>query len=254
MKKMWLTFSLLLSCCYHQAHAEDIIITAEDRVEVYQEEKKAVAIGDAVAQKDGITVKAQRLTAYFSQKQTESSKNENSISKLLAEKKANLDMDKAHALGDSMEYNLEEDYILIKGKPAVIKNDKAKVSATESITYFPTTNQAVAKGNVVADNGKNKIYSDEMEAYFKKDQKGELVLERIEIPQNPKIVTKDGDVKAKKGIYYPDQGMVYMYDDVVINQNGNILKGDKAETNLNSGISRILSGKSQVSGVWHEED
>ncbi len=56
------------------------------------------------------------------------------------------------------------------------------------------------------------------------------------------------------GIYYPDKGKVYLYENVVINQNGNILKGDKAETDLNTGISKVLSGQSRVSGIWYEEE
>ena len=79
-------------------------------------------------------------------------------------------------------------------------------------------------------------------------------MQRVEIPQNPKIVTQDGTVTAKTGIYYPDKGKVYLYENVVINQNGNILKGDKAETDLNTGISKVLSGQSRVSGIWYEEE
>ena len=93
-----------------------------------------------------------------------------------------------------------------------------------------------------------------METNFKKDAEGNPALQRVEIPQNPKIVTQDGTVTAKTGIYYPDKGKVYLYENVVINQNGNILKGDKAETDLNTGISKVLSGQSRVSGIWYEEE
>lgn len=244
----------LINCFTLPVWANDIVITAERQVDVYQEENKVVAIGDAVAVKDNLTVKAQELTAFFEKTQNSDGSESNTISKMYAKDRASLNMDKADAYGDSIEYNLQQDFLLIKGKPAIVKNAQAKVSATDSITYYPALSKAVAKGNVIADNGKNKIFSDTMETYFKKDKNGEMVLERVEIPQNPKIVTKDGSVKAKSGIYYPDQNMVYMYEDVIIDQNGNILKGDKAETNLNTGISRILSGKERVSGVWYEED
>ncbi len=253
MIKIWSMVLFLIFFAF-PLYAADIFITAEQKVDVHQEDNKVVAYGDAVAIKDNITVKAQKLTAFFEKKQNENGESTDDISRMYAEDKASLDMKKAQAYGDSIEYNVADDFLLIKGKPAIVKNEKAKISATESITYYPALSKAVAKGNVIADNGKNKIFSDIMETYFEKSKNGEFVLKRVEIPQNPKIVTKDGNVKAKSAIYYPDQGMVYMYENVVITQNGNILKGDKAETNLNTGISRILSGKSRVSGVWYEED
>ncbi len=253
MKKMWL-MTLLVFVRISTAVAYDITITAEKRVEVYQNENKAVAVGNAVAVKPGLTVKGEVLTAFFAKSDAPNSSKQTSITDMTADQKVSVHMTKADAFGEHLEYHVKDDYMVIKGKPAIIKNDKATVSATDNITYYPGKNKAIATGNVVADNGKNKIYSDVMETYFRKDAGGDPVLERVEIPKNPKIVTKDGSVTAKTGIYYPEQGKVYLYENVVINQNGNILNGDKAETDLNTGISKVLSGKSRVSGVWYEEE
>ncbi len=253
MKKIWLAF-FLTTFRIIPAAAYDITITAEKQVEVYQNEKKAVAIGNATAVRPDMTIKGDRLTAYFAKEKTTSGEEKNSITQMTGDGNVSLHLEKADAYGERMEYYVKEDYMVIKGKNSRIKNEKATVYADESITYYPGQNKAVAKGNVVANNGENKIYADTMETYFKKDAKGKQELERVEIPQNPKIVTKDGDVTAKTGIYYPGTGMVYLYENVVINQNGNILNGDKAETNLNTGISKVLSGTERVSGVWYEEE
>ena len=56
MRKFWL-IALLSVLRIFPAAAYDITITAEKRVEVYQDEKKAVAVGNAVAVKPGMTVK-----------------------------------------------------------------------------------------------------------------------------------------------------------------------------------------------------
>ena len=61
---------------------------------------------------------------------------------------------------------------------------------------------------------------------------------------------------ALRGTYLAQAGKINLFDDVVINQNGNILKGSRAETDLNTGISKILSGsssKGRVSGVFKEK-
>lgn len=232
------------------ALAGDITVTAEEKVEIYQTEKKAVAVGNAVAVKDGMTVNGDRLTVFFA----DNGSGKNEITELNADGRAHLQTGKADAFGDRLEYYMDGNYVVIKGKPARVKDENASVFADNGITYYPDRGMAVAKGNVVADNGKNKIFADVMETYFKTGKDGTEVLERVEIPENPKIVTADGEVTAATGIYYPDQGKVYLYENVVISQNGNVLHGDKAETDLNTGISKVLSGGKRVSGVWYEED
>lgn len=248
MKKIWL-IPLLAAIRITSVAAYDITITADKQVEIYQNEQKAVAIGNAVAVKPGMTVKGEILTAWFSK----SNQGKTSITDMEARQKVSLHLPKADAFGDLMEYHVKDDYMVLTGKPARIKNDRATITATENITYYPGQEKAVAKGNVIADNGKNKVYSDIMEAFFQKDKEGTPVLQRVEIPKNARIVTKDGEVTAKTGVYYPEQGLVKLYENVVINQNGNILRGDRAETDLNTGISKVLSGKSRVSGIWYEE-
>ncbi len=65
MKKIWL-IPLLAAIRITSAAAYDITITADKQVEIYQNEQKAVAIGNAVAVKPGMTVKGEILTAWFS--------------------------------------------------------------------------------------------------------------------------------------------------------------------------------------------
>ena len=243
---VFLTLTLFIST----AVANDIIITAKEKVEVYQNEKKAIAVGKAAATQNDLTVHGDQLTVFFSDNQN----HKNDISKMNAQGNVHLKMPKADAFGTRLEYYVKEDYMVIIGNPATIKNEKATVRASDNITYYPKLNKAIAKGNVIADNGKNKIYADIMETYFKTEKNGEQVLQRVEIPKNPKIVTKDGNVTAQSGIYYPEQGKVFLYDDVVITQNNNVLKGSRAETDFNTGISKVLSGSKRVSGIWYEDE
>ena len=92
-----------------------------------------------------------------------------------------------------------------------------------------------------------------MTAWFTKDKNGKLILDNVDIEKNAKIVTPDGTVTAKKGNYNAITGIIKLFDDIEISQNGNVLRGSKAETNLNTGISKILSGTKRVSGVFKEK-
>ena len=96
-----------------------------------------------------------------------------------------------------------------------------------------------------------------MVAYFEKssEQSSALTLNKVDIADNVKIVTKDATVTADRGTYMPKSGLVKLFDNIIINQNGNLLRGDKAETNLNTGISKLLAGngKKRVQGVFKEK-
>ena len=164
----------------------------------------------------------------------------------------------ADAFGEELIYDLNKDSIILTGNPAHIKTPDADITSKGSITYYPSQLKAIAKDNVVATDSKaNKVYADLMTAYFTKDDNGKMILNKIDIEQNIKIISSDGtEVTALTGTYYALDGKIKLFDNVFINQNGNILKGSKAETDLNTGISKIISGGSsgRVSGVFKEKN
>ena len=88
-----------------------------------------------------------------------------------------------------------------------------------------------------------------------KDSKENLTLNKVDIFGNIKIVTPDATVTADKGAYLPRVGLIKLFTNVVINQQGNILRGDQAETNLKTGISKLISGSKtgRVKGVFKEK-
>ena len=165
---------------------------------------------------------------------------------------------RADAFGDNLDYNLDRDTAVLTGKPAKIKTEKETITARENITYYPSQQKAVALGNVEAvDKDGNKLYADKMIAYFikEKEDSSNLTLDKVDIFGNVKIVTKDATVTADKGTYLPNTGLVKLFDNIIIDQEGNLLRGDKAETNLNTGISKLLAGnkKGRVKGVFKEK-
>ena len=96
-----------------------------------------------------------------------------------------------------------------------------------------------------------------MVAFFTKEnaKSSNLVMRKVQIFGHVKITTSNAEVTAERGVYYPQEGKVRLDDNIVINQNGNTLKGDKAETNLNTGISKLISTSQsgRVKGVFKEK-
>lgn len=254
MKLLVLAMILSLSCCY-SLHAADLNITADEKVEWHQKEQKIVAFGNAVASKENMNIRADKLSGYYTGKEG-SSAAKSSITKVEARGNVKLHSASADAFGNSMDYDLVQDVAVLRGSPSKIQTATETITAEDNITYYPSEQKAVAFGNVTAiDKDGHHLYSDKMVALFQKDSAGKLSLDKVEIFGNVKIVTEDATVTSDRGTYYPARGKIYLYENIVIEQDGNILRGDRAETDLNSGISKLVSASKtkRVKGVFKEK-
>ena len=238
----------------HQPSSPKTIIDADEKVEWHRDTQKMVAIGNAIAIRQNNTLKGRVLTAFY-EKLPPSNKDQ--ITKVTGESSVTVITDKATAKGEYFEYNIPTEIAILKGKPAKIENEKGILTATASITYYGKENKAIALGNVIAQNPKYTIYADKMVSFFDESPTGKKTLNRVEIHaqnQPVKIVNQQAIVTGKRGTYFPLENKLKLFDDVVINQNDDILKGDYAETDLETGISRLLASKDKkgrVSGIFH---
>lgn len=240
------------------AQADEITIDADEKVEWHREQQKIVAIGNAVAVQNGSTANGQVLTAFYETVQLEDGRQQNQISRLMSDSGVKLSMSGTVATGEHFDYDMQKGKAVLTGTPAKLVNKKGELTAEKSITYYPNENRAVALGNVIARNPDYTIYADKMISFFDDGKDGKKSLRRIEIyaEEKPvKIVNAQATVTGKKGIYFPLENKLKIYENVVITQNNDILKGDYAETDIATGISRLLSaGKGKrVSGVFHNK-
>lgn len=255
MKKLLYIYAFTTLLTPYSAHSEDMNLTADNRVEWHHKTQKMVAIGNAVATRGDMQVRADKMSADY-QKSTATGKNQ--ITKVHADGNVKMKSARADALGNTLDYDLEQDVIILRGKPAKIKTATETITAEDNITYYPSQQKAIASGNVNANNGQDQIFGDKMIAYFEPTQKqsNNLEMKQVEIYGNVKIINKDTTVWADKGLYNPKTAIVKLYDNITIEQNGNRLQGDYAQSDLNSGISKILAGKTskqRVTGIFKEK-
>lgn len=253
MKLILSAIFLLLSAA--TVKAGDINITADNKVEWHQKAQKIVASGNAVATRDDMNIKADTLTGHYAPAANGA---KSKIKRVEANGNVRLHSAKADGFGDNLDYNLEQDTAVLTGRPAKIKTETETITAKDKITYFPSAQKAIATGDVeTTDKDGNKLYADEMTAYFIKaeNKSSNLTLDKVDIAGHVKIITKDATVTADSGTYLPQSGLIKLFDNIIIDQNGNLLKGDKAETNLNTGISKLIAGSStgRVKGVFKEK-
>lgn len=236
------------------AQAQYITLDADKEVIWDSQAQKMSAIGNAVATKGDMKVKAAKMEAYYAKNDTTG---KNTITEVHAYNNVVMTSPKANAYGDKLDYDVIKDELILTGKPTKLKTEKEEITATDNITYYPREQKAVALGDVHAiDQDKNQIYAQKMIAFFQKNDQGETVMDKVEIYDDVKIVTKDATVVADKGLYLPKIAVIKLFDNVLIDQQGNKLKGDFAETNLNTGKSRIIAGQTsqgRVSGIFKEK-
>lgn len=244
------------------AHAEDIRLTADDKVEWHQNEQKMVAVGNAIATKKDMNIRADQMTAFYESSKKGGEKARTNIRDVHAQGGVVITSSTAKAYGDTMDYNLITDVMVLQGEPVskILTNDGKTITATDNITYYPSENKAIALGDVIAKDDDSTIYSNKMVSYFTKNSEGQSELDKVEIYSDNnevRIVNDQATVTGEQGVYLPKINKVRLYRNVVINQDGNILKGDFAETDLKTGISRVLSDKKsgkRVSGIFIEKD
>ena len=255
MKKLFYISTFIYLLTPYFAHAEDMNLTADNRVEWHHKTQKMVAVGNAIATRGDMQVRADQMSADYKKNATTG---KNQITQVHATGNVKMKSPRADAFGNTLDYNLEQDIIVLRGQPAKIKTSTETITAEDSITYYPSQQKAIAVGNVSANNGKDKIFGNKMIAYFEptKKQSDNLEMKQVEIYGNVKIINKDTTVWADKGLYNPKTAIIKLHDNITIEQNGNRLQGDSAQSDLNSGISKILAGKTskqRVTGIFKEK-
>ncbi len=250
-------FLVTLALCFFTSfatQAQDINLTAEEKVEWHDNEQKLIAVGNAVVTRADMQIKAQHMEGVYNKAPKADKKAK--IKEIHAKEKVEMKTNKVTAYGDTLDYSLEKDTAVLKGSPAKIMTKENSLTAEESIIYYPGQNKAIATGNVTVKEKDNTINSQQMIAYFKENQGSKLEIEKIEMNSSIFINSPKGKVFADSGIYFPDSGLVKLYNNVRIEKDGNTLHGDYAQTNVKTGVSKIISnkqGKSRVHGVFKEQ-
>ena len=100
---------------------------------------------------------------------------------------------------------------------------------------------AIARGNAVAIHNGKTVRADVLKALLRKNKEGGSEVYIIEAFKNVLIFSEKDKLQADKAIYKIDSGIATLSKNVFITRGDNILSGDKAEINLNTGISKLLT-------------
>ena len=152
---------------------------------------------------------------------------------------------------DGFEYYKAENILVLKGRH-IVNTSQGVLTAEKETRYFQTEHKSVSLGNVIVRQGDNILYSDKLIAFYSRDNK----LEKAEVYGNVRIITPKGKAYGDRGIYNPKTAKIELLGKVKLEQRGNIINGDKAETDLNTQISRITGNQKtggRISGTFYSK-
>lgn len=230
-----------------------IEIDASEALEWRSEEQQYIAQGNARVRQGDNEVRADILTADY----RDDADGNTEIYRLTAEGSVEIDSDQARIRGDRAVYNLTDETFLLTGSNLSLETDEDRVTATQSLEYNQSTGVAIARGNATVEREDQQVQADTITAYVVIAANGDQELDRVLAQGNVRVTSPDGIATAEEGVYNAVDNIATLSGSVRITRGQNVLSGDMAEVNLDTGVSRLLAqsdGQGLVGGVLVPEE
>ena len=224
-------------------------INADNGIEWRRDEQVYIARGNAVAQREDLSVSADRLLAYYREVAGETE-----FYRIEAHGNVEVVLPEDVAYGDVGIYYSDRKVAVLTGDDLRLDMaDGSVVRARDSLEYweeFEGRPVAVARGDASMQSDEDLIEADTLTASFTDDAQGERVLDRVDAIGNVRIRTPDEFAIGNEGIYYAIDDRAVLAGDVKLTQGPNQLNGDRAEVDFETGVSRLLPGSgTRVQGL-----
>ena len=198
-----------------------------------------VARGDARASQGGVTVAADELVAHY--RSTETGTDE--IYRIDANGNVRITSETEEATSDNAVYDVIKGVLVMTGQQVRLITQQDTIIARDSLEYYEDRQLAIARGDALAIREDRRVRADILMAHFAGDsgKTRSSELERIEARGNVHLSTKTDIITADRGDYRLDAGIATVTGDVRITRGETQLNGDRAEVNLNTGQSRLVT-------------
>jgi len=223
---------------------QPIEVQADQALEWHRDEKAYVARGNAVATRGDVSVRADTLTAYYRERPDGGTE----IYRLSAEGNVVIAAPEQKAFGDRGVYDVDQEVAVLTGDDLRLTTPQDVVTARDSLEYWRTRNLAVARGDAVATRGDSRVRADRLVGLLENNAKGNLEMTRIDAEGGVVITTPKDVARGNQGTYDVAKRVAVLTGDVKITRGKNQLNGTAAEVDLETGISRILSGSGKDKG------
>ena len=214
-----------------------IEIFADEGIEWIKDKELLVAKGNAKASRGGVTVKAKVLRAFY--RKNLSGKTD--LYRLDAFGGVVIYSSTESITGQSAALDLEKAILVVSGKKVIYRTETSIITATKQMEYWERQLMAVARGRAFAKHEGKILRADILKALFYTQKNGGSKLRTIEAFNNVFIRSQTDRIRADYGIYRVKLGIATLSKNVTITRGNSILTGQKAEVNLETGISKLLT-------------
>jgi lipopolysaccharide export system protein LptA len=202
---------------------------------------KPTGAGATAASATGASTAAPGATA----KDGDSGVSNTDIYRLVAETDVTIATPTQTAKGDHGVYDVDRSVLVLTGKNLTLDTTQDHITARDSLEYWDERKIAVARGDGVMVRADRRIQGDVLTAHIEDDKKTNTSkVTEVDGFGHVRVSTPTQIATGAKGVYNLVTNMAYLVDDVRVTQAQNQLNGDYAEVNLNTNVSRILSGPS----------
>ncbi len=136
---------------------------------------------------------------------------------------------------------------------------------SDTLRYFHNHDLALFEGKVEATNGDMQLSCDKMSVNFfksskiKEPKKSTQKIKKIYAQGNVIMTTPQEKASAKRGELDLEKGLLYLFDDVKLNQDDNIMTGNKLTYSINTKEALVSSdnkkdNSSRVKGIFIPKD
>lgn len=131
------------------------------------------------------------------------------------------------------------------GEPIEIVSDRLVVEQEKQLATF--------SGNVNAVQGDLSLRADQLRVlYARSDDRAaggdQQSIRRIEADGNVLLTSPGQIAQGRTGVYEVPQGQVTLQGDVVLTRGSNVVRGDRLEANLNTGVSTVTAARNGTAG------
>lgn len=234
----------------NQARGKPVEIHADQGIEWQQDAQAYIARGNASAKQGDVAVHADELTAHYKK----GADGKTQIWRIDADGNVRITSPRQTAYGKKGVYDVTQGIFVLTGAPRMV-TETDKISARNSLEFWEMKSLAVARGDAVAIRGDKRLRADVLTAHFTEGKDGKSQVNRVDAYDNVLISSPNEIVRGRRGVYNTQTGIIVLRGSVKITRGNDQLNGEAAEVNLNTGVSRLLSGNSgRVRGFFQRQD
>lgn len=246
---MWGAIAVAVLSVMASAHAQGlnfsgvggnspIEIEADNGIEWQQRSLMFIARGNAHATRGNVTIRADELRAYYRQIKGGGTE----IWRLDALGHVRVTTPGETAYGGHAVYDVDNAVLVLsEGNPVRLLTATTEITARKQIEYWDKKQVAVARGSAQVIQDTKKLSGDVITARIRKNAQGKTEIWQVEAFDNVVIHTQQDVVTAAHGVYNLTSGLAQLSGSVTITRGPNRLNGCRADVNLKTGISTLLS-------------